>query len=223
MGVRIPPVVPNFGAIMYKKLECCKYCNLSFLTQTSSERANHSRWCDKNPKRSEYVAKNNGAQFQTAKVIAKRTAGIKQAWADGKYDNVNRSHSGYKHTEASKELIRQKALASPHRRLVRSIREYVKTDGSIVKLDSAWEEALAKRLDQLGINWIRPPAVKWIDKNGVQRNYFPDFYLPDFNILLDPKNPYAIKAQQEKIECLTKQMPNLIILTSLAECKEFNP
>jgi hypothetical protein len=209
---------------MYKKLSCCKHCEVSFETLNASERANHSRWCIQNPKRSEYVSKNNGSQFRTPEVIAKRTEGIKKAHADGKYDHVvHTGNKGYRHTEATLQILREKALASPHRRLVRSIRDYIKKDGTVVKLDSAWEEALAKRLDELNVLWERPSAVKWIDTKGITRNYFPDFYLPDYDVFLDPKNPYAIKAQQEKINCLTLQLKNLIILTSLNECTNFKP
>jgi hypothetical protein len=207
---------------MYKKLEDCKYCKFSFIGLSPSERANHSRWCTQNPKRSEYVTKNNGSQFQTPDVIKKRTEGIKKAHADGKYDHVvHTGNKGYKHTEATLQILREKALASPHRRLVRSIRDYVKKDGTVVKLDSAWEEVLAKRLDELDINWVRPGAIKWIDSKGVIRNYFPDFYLTEYDVYLDPKNPYAIKAQQEKISCLTLQLTNLIIITTLDDCRNF--
>jgi len=209
---------------MYKKLTCCKYCDLSFESLNPSQRANHSRWCDKNPKRPDYVIGCNGSQLQTPEAISKRTIGIKKAHADGKYDHVvHTGTKGYKHTAATLQILREKALASSHRRLVRSIRDYVKKDGTLVKLDSAWEEELAKRLDTINVNWTRPAAIRWIDKQGVQRNYFPDFYLPDYDVYLDPKNPYAIKAQIDKIECLTKQLTNLIIITSLEECKNFLP
>ncbi len=89
-------------------------------------------------------------------------------------------------------------------------------------LDSSWEEKLAKRLDELDIKWIRPTTpIKWVDKNGFERNYFPDFYLPDYDIFLDPKNPYAYKSQQEKLDVIIKMMPNLRILKTLKECTGF--
>lgn len=230
MGLNPAGGTTSFGAIMYKKLECCKYCELSFDELTVSGRANHSRWCDKNPKRSEYAATNNGSQLRTKESIEKRIIGIKKAHTNGKYNGASKKGADTKrkngtlgHTLETKEILRQKALASPHRRLVRSVREYIKKDGTIVKLDSAWEEELAKRLDKTDIDWIRPPAIKWIDKQGVERNYFPDFYLPKYDIYLDPKNPYAIKAQIDKIECLTEQVSNLIIIKSLEECKTFTP
>lgn len=209
---------------MYKKLKCCKYCNLSFSKFGSSERANHSRWCDKNPKRAEYVQKNNGLQLQTPEVIAKRNISIKQAYADGKYDHVvYLGNPGYKHTIETKRILREKALASPHRRLIKSVRNYTKKNGTIVKLDSSWEEALAKRLDAINIEWVRPNPIKWVDRTGIVRNYFPDFYLPDYDIFLDPKNPYAVKAQWEKLNCLTTQVKNLIIIKSLYRCNNFTP
>ena len=209
---------------MYQKLTNCKHCDISLESMNANKRANHSRWCHKNPKRSEYVNKNNGSQFQTLEVIAKRTLGIKKAHADGKYDHVDHTGSkGYKHTDATLKIMREKALASPHRRLVRSIRKYIQKDGTIINLDSSWEEALAIRLDELNVNWIRPNPIKWIDNNGITHNYFPDFYLVDFDLYLDPKNPYAIKAQENKIKCLTKQIKNLIIITSVKACNTYTP
>jgi hypothetical protein len=215
---------------MYKKLTHCKYCNICLTDMPTSNRANHSRWCLQNPKRAEYTAKNNGSQLQTDDSIAKRSVGIKKAHASGKYDGAiklgletKKLNGSLNHSIETKSILRQKALASPHRRLVRSIREYTQKDGTIVKLDSAWEEALAIRLDEINVNWIRPSPVKWTDKLGVVHNYFPDFYLIDFDIYLDPKNPYAIKAQQLKIDCLLDQIKNLRIIKSLEECKTFTP
>ena len=56
---------------------------------------------------------------------------------------------GKPHTEETKLKIQAKALASKHRRLLKSTRVYVKKDGTEVLLDSSWEELLAIRLDKL--------------------------------------------------------------------------
>jgi hypothetical protein len=214
----------NGPAPKFVKLKNCSHCEIDLSQFTTANRANHVRWCDKNPKRSEYANINNCSQMRTPESISKRIVGIKQAWTDGKYNNVvNIGSTGYKHTKETIEHLRKRALASPHRRLVRSVREYCKKDGTIVKLDSSWEEALATRLDTINVEWIRPDPVKWVDDDGISHHYFPDFYLPDFNLYLDPKGPYAIKAQLYKINCLTKQIKNLIILTSLEDCKNFHP
>jgi len=209
------------------KLETCKHCKLSFDGLTTNERANHSRWCELNPKRPDYVNRiknHNPFLNMSAESLEKQSNGIKLAHARGCYGHVNhQTFLGKTHSIESKEKMRQKALSSDHRRLVRSVREYVKKDGTTIKLDSSWEEALAKRLDELNINWERPSAIPWIDKNGVKRHYFPDFYLLDYDLYLDPKNPVAYKVQIEKINCLKKQVTNLIFLTELEECKNFSP
>lgn len=108
------------------------------------------------------------------------------------------------------------ALASNHRRLKKGVLYY-----KGILLDSSWELALAKRLDFLNIEWIRPDPIKWKDDEGIIHNYFPDFYLPKYDLYLDPKNPAAYNSQKEKIDCLKKQLTNLIILVTLDECKTY--
>ena len=79
------------------------------------------------------------------------------------------------------------------------------------------------RLDELNIQWKRPSTpIKWIDLAGKEHNYFPDFYLCDYDMFLDPKNPRAVAVQQGKLTIIQNQMPNLKILTTLKECKEFS-
>jgi len=90
----------------------------------------------------------------------------------------------------------------------------------LFKFDSSWEDAMAIRLDELNINWDRPKAIQY-ELDGKLRNYFPDFYLPDYDLYLDPKNPYCYEQQKAKLEIVSK-MINLKIITSLIECKQFN-
>ena len=210
----------------FVKCDVCKHCSLNFNKSSTSERANHTRWCHKNPKRPSYGSGCSGAQLNTAEAIAKRRLSIKKAYADGKYDHVNRKGKtlGFRHTDETKALMSQKALASKHRRLLRSIREYVKKDGTIVMLDSSWEEALAKRLDDIGVEWIRPKdPISYIAADDKTHNYFPDFYLPKYDIYLDPKNPIAVIAQKDKLDCLRKIMYNLILIETLDECLNYTP
>ena len=90
-------------------------------------------------------------------------------------------------------------------------------------LDSSWEESLAKRLDETGIKWDRPEIpIEYIGSDGRVHNYFPDFYLPEHDVYLDPKNPAAIIAQKQKIEALKCKMSNLFIIESLEECEKFS-
>lgn len=127
------------------------------------------------------------------------------------------------HSDQTRKLISEKARKSTHRRLVKSTRPYVKTDGTEVLLDSSWEEALARRLDELQIEWIRPVMpMKWVDSVGRQRNYFPDFWLPQFKIFLDPKNPAAFTQQKEKVAWLQQNRADVRFILTLAECINFS-
>lgn len=64
--------------------------------------------------------------------------------------------------------------------------------------DSNWEIIVAKSLDENNIKWERPKTgFVWNDKGN---KYYPDFYLPEYNVYLDPKNDYLIEKDFEKIE-----------------------
>ena len=214
-------------------MKTCKHCNNIFDTKDKPAgwMANHSRWCTDNPKRSQYTIDSAKSRAGiTKQSLIKRAAGIKNAWAAGKYNDMGSKQYATKikngtlnHTIESKEKISQAALKSKHRRLIRSVREYVKADGSKVMLDSSWEEALAKRLDELKIEWIRPELpIQYLTPDGKTHNYFPDFYLLKYDMFLDPKNPYALRVQKEKIDIIKSIMNNLIIIETLEECQSFN-
>jgi predicted nucleic acid-binding Zn ribbon protein len=77
----------------------------------------------------------------------------------------------------------------------------------IITLESSFELKLAKFLDERGIVWIRPKPIKWVDpRDGKNRFYYPDFYLSDYGIYLDPKNSYVIKLDQTKLSVVSKMI-----------------
>jgi hypothetical protein len=207
---------------MYKKLTNCKYCNISFDDLNASERANHSRWCDLNPKRKDYV---NSLKTRNRNYIIcdenriKRNKKISDVWKRGAYSNVDFAtlNKGKNHSDETKEKMREKALQSNHRRLKKNTILY-----KGVLLDSTWEFELAKRLDELSVKWIRPEPIPWTDKQGRIHNYFPDFYLPEHDLFIDPKNKHAANVQKDKIKILLSSYKNIIFLHSLEECKNFS-
>lgn len=68
------------------------------------------------------------------------------------------------------------------------------------QFDSQWEVEVAKRLEAASIQWIRPiEAIRWVDDKGRERRYYADFFIPDLNLYLDPKNPLVIKRQNDKL------------------------
>ena len=67
-------------------------------------------------------------------------------------------------------------------------------------LQSTYELRCSEILNELGIRWKRPKALKYDGKN-----YFADFYLPDYDIWLDPKNDFKAKGDEEKIRKVIEQ------------------
>lgn len=83
---------------------------------------------------------------------------------------------------------------------------YKKKNGSIVLLESSWEELLAKHLDAEGIEWERPKPIKYLQNNKIKL-YYPDFFLPLYNLYLDPKNPYELNRSKEKMWIVSSLIP----------------
>lgn len=76
-----------------------------------------------------------------------------------------------------------------------------------LKFDSGWEVLMAKLLDKHNINWTVPnQSIEWIDDIGKSHKYFPDFYLPNYNVYLDPKNPHVVKLTQRKLDILSDKI-----------------
>lgn len=74
-----------------------------------------------------------------------------------------------------------------------------------VTLESSWELKIAIYLDDNKIEWIRPKPLKWINNRGENKLYYPDFYLPKYDLFLDPKNPYCMEIDKEKMEFFSKK------------------
>lgn len=80
-----------------------------------------------------------------------------------------------------------------------------------VLLDSSYEVVVAESLDFNNIKWERPKRFSYYVKDK-KRYYTPDFYLPEYNIYLDPKNDFLINnvnpslgiTDVEKIESVMK-------------------
>lgn len=93
------------------------------------------------------------------------------------------------------------------------------TQGKDVLLESSWEVNIATLLDVNGIKWIRPEPIKWIDDSEKLRYYYPDFYLPEFQVYLDPKNPYCMKQDVDKMRIVSDKID--IIYGDLKIVQEF--
>lgn len=81
---------------------------------------------------------------------------------------------------------------------------FCKDQNKNVLLESSWEVEIAKYLDNKNIKWIRPGPIPYtLDK---VRHYYPDFYLTDYGVFLDPKNPYCMERDKDKLKEVCKEI-----------------
>ena len=177
----------------------CKFCDKECKNDNSLR--NHERLCKLNPNRQLTVFQTNNPVKRDGpwnkglnKDIDDRI--IKQCLT---YKNNHilglHTHYGHPHTKESKLKLREAALRNNlggfHLR-----RGLIYND---IKLDSSYEVALAQSLDKNNIKWERPSRFKYYDLNNKLHYYTPDFYLPDYNIYLDPKNDFLINNINPKL------------------------
>ena len=82
---------------------------------------------------------------------------------------------------------------------------YETKNGETVYLQSSFELRVAQSLDENNIEWVRPNPLTWTDENLTQHRYYPDFYVPTFDVYLDPKNEYLIQQDFMKIKSVRDQ------------------
>ena len=101
--------------------------------------------------------------------------------------------------------------------------DYITVEGTTVSMDSTWEVACAKRLDELGVRWIRNPSIKlkYTTRGRRARNYIPDFYLPDHDVYIEVKGYWTEAARHKMKDVQTRHPVRIIILESLDEIECF--
>jgi len=86
-------------------------------------------------------------------------------------------------------------------------------------MDSSWEVDLAKWLDVKKIKWKRSRKLilYWTDDKDNKRRYYPDFYLPELDLYLDPKNEYKLEQDKEKLKRVIKENDIKILIGNVSE------
>lgn len=77
-------------------------------------------------------------------------------------------------------------------------------------LDSGYEVEIATWLNENRIEWIRPKYITYLNECGKETKYFPDFYLPQYDVYLDPKNEYLISISTHKITQIRNKVELLV-------------
>lgn len=93
-----------------------------------------------------------------------------------------------------------------------------------IKLDSKWEELVAKRLDELQVEWYRPKCrLPYYDLDGIEHSYLPDFYVKTYNCFIEVKSPFISKWQnsQNKVSYVKEHYKFVKWLESEDACRLF--
>lgn len=172
----------------------CKFCNKE--CKSANSLSNHQRLCPKNEDRkyvshtlskNGHVAWNKGLTKETSTSLAQLSETHKRlglgGWSKKASSNGGKAGGGY----------RENAGRSKKFKVNDSF-------GKEVCLQSTYELRCSTLLNELEIKWIRPSALKYDGKN-----YFADFYLPEYDLYLDPKNAYKAKLDAVKIEKVKEQ------------------
>lgn len=181
----------------------CQYCSKE--SKSTKAHVGHERCCPTNPNRNykngmtgktawnkgKTKATDDAVRLRGEKLSARYTAGelaasgvASSVWSDSPEARAARSKGGgYKENAG-------------HSKKFKVFDSY----GRETTLQSSYELECSQVLNELGFKWLRPKALKY---DG--RNYFADFYLPDYDIWLDPKNDYKAKMDQEKINKVIEQ------------------
>lgn len=121
-------------------------------------------------------------------------------------------------TEESKDRMRKLAIA----RGLGGHRNSHKFEYKGIILDSSYELRVAKVLDQLGIEWIRPKTkLIWFDKEGKSHKYLPDFFLPKKGLYLDPKHKFLASYHKDKIQRVMSQNGVFVCIVTLEMIEEW--
>jgi hypothetical protein len=145
---------------------------------------------------------NKGLTSKTDNRVLKGSKTLKEAYESGR---LIHSWIGRKHSKKTKKKLKLKC-GGYRENAGRSEKFYVVDSfGTKTCLQSSYELKVSQILDKLKIKWTRPKPFNWIDSKKVNHKYYPDFYLEDFNIYLDPKNDYLIKLDKDKINRVKKQ------------------
>lgn len=201
----------------------CKYCGKECKNENSHR--NHERLCPKNDNRvykSHSKSKpswNKGLTKETDERIRKSVETFKQNLKNGK---TTPSRKGSSLTKEAKENLSKLAKEKKFG----GCRYSKKFEYKGIILESSYELNLAIDLDKNFVSWIRPKPLIWLDKENKEHRYYPDFYLTEYNIYLDPKNDYLINNinpfygifDSERISIVSEQNNVKIIILRKNEC-----
>lgn len=196
----------------------CEHCSRECKNDNSLR--NHQRLCRLNPHRQEIksnftlynekvrngLAKKSSNQFQKAREMGLDPPTVSESTRA----KLSKASKGRKYTQEHRQklskIMKRVVANNPESYTKNNVCGRVKTvmyNG--VKLKGSWELEVAKWLDSHNIVWNHEVAGILYEWNGV-RTYFPDFYLPDYEMYVEVKG-YETDRDRAKWAAV----PNLVV------------
>lgn len=201
----------------------CQYCGR--ICKNANSLRNHERLCKENPNRPEtnsganFVAYNQKLKLGLVKrkpsnqYIKSKELGLsKPEISDETRKKIGNGWRGKKHTpeqlqklsNTMQKVVRENpdkySLSQIHQRTKHYIYNGVRIDGT-------WELLFAQYLDTHNIQWEKTPNHFDYFWEGKMHCYYPDFYLPEYDVYIEIKG-YETEKDLEKY----KVVNNLIVL-----------
>lgn len=146
---------------------------------------------DKNPMKNIETRNKVGktrSERMTSEEKIKYSDGTKRAWEDGKFIGVNNAW---------------KCLWY----------DYIHSNGKLYKVQGTWELKFIKWLDENNMKFeCHKGKIPYIDDENKSKNYYPDFFVYDWNEYIDIKSTFTYIGQERKFEILQKDNSNIKIL-----------
>lgn len=115
------------------------------------------------------------------------------------------------------ERMRQEYASGKRSPKTYRYRDYTKLNGTVVRLQSSYEEAYATLLDKQEIEWVchaepECPKLRYF-LGDVWRTYHPDFYLLETGELIDTKSSYFLTERERcKLDAVRRSNPGIKLL-----------
>ena len=149
-------------------------------------------------------SKRNKGQIHSIDVKNQISESIQKYWTDDKRKEAADRVIGRRHSFETKQKLSKIAKENNFGGHTSKQRLFFKKNNNdIVYLQSSYEIRFAQILEDLSIEWSRPSPLKWIDDNGIDHKYYPDFKIG--NIYIDTKNDYLAIKDKPKIDKVKEQ------------------
>lgn len=168
----------------------CKFCKKE--CKNNNSQRNHERLCKCNPNRqySHFSTDYNKSRTPTNQFIKANNLGLEKPVVS---ESTRKKLSDkLKNTKIHTEDFKAKMSRIAIERNLGGVRNSKKILYNNILLGSTYELQVAISLDNNKILWNTCNRFNYYDNNNKLRSYTPDFYLPEYDIYLDPKNDFLI-------------------------------